>query len=88
MENRRHFLITPEGTLNQSWRSRAWKDPKEQFEEVVNGTWAPYVWLQLMTEVLNKNMFTPISRELLQNLPILTGKQNIFQYSIRRLYNQ
>ncbi|HHU46556.1 MAG TPA: T9SS type A sorting domain-containing protein [Bacteroidales bacterium] len=38
-----YFLIVPEGTLNQSWRSRAWKDPKEQFENVVNGTWAPYV---------------------------------------------
>lgn len=38
-----YFLITPQGTLNESWRSRAWKDPKEQFEEVVNGTWAPYV---------------------------------------------
>ncbi|MBO4654056.1 MAG: hypothetical protein J5644_00740 [Bacteroidales bacterium] len=37
------FMLMPRETLNKSWSSRAWKDPNSQFEDVVGGTWAPYV---------------------------------------------
>ena len=37
------FQLMPGGTLNSSWTSRAWKDPLSQFEDVIDGTWAPYV---------------------------------------------
>ncbi len=37
------FFLMPKNTLNASWSSRAWKDPLAQFEDVINGTWAPYV---------------------------------------------
>ena len=37
------FMEMDAGTLNNSFRSRAWKDPNSQFEKVIDGTWAPYV---------------------------------------------
>ena len=37
------FVETPKGSLNDSWKSRAWKDPLGQFEGAIDGTWSPYV---------------------------------------------
>lgn len=37
------FQLMDKGTLNASWKARAWKDPNSQFEKVVGGTWSPYV---------------------------------------------
>ena len=38
------FFIMPGGTVTSStWSFRAWKDPDQQFEKVLGGTWAPYV---------------------------------------------
>lgn len=35
--------ILEAGTLNESEAVRGFKDPKQQFENVVNGLWAPYI---------------------------------------------
>ena len=37
------FQLMAAGTLNASWTTRAWKDPLGQFEDVIDGTWSPYV---------------------------------------------
>ena len=37
------FILMAAGTLNDSWQSRGWKDPNGQFEDALDGTWAPYV---------------------------------------------
>ncbi len=36
-------VIMPSKTLNESEKTRGFKDPEQQFEGVLNGTWAPYV---------------------------------------------
>ncbi|MBO7585638.1 MAG: T9SS type A sorting domain-containing protein [Bacteroidales bacterium] len=36
-------MIVGEGVLNKDETSRAFKDPNQQFEKVINGTWSPYV---------------------------------------------
>ncbi|MBO4504493.1 MAG: T9SS type A sorting domain-containing protein [Bacteroidales bacterium] len=36
-------MIVPEGVLNDNETSRAFKDPNQQFENIIGGTWSPYV---------------------------------------------
>lgn len=37
------FYLTPAGTLNDDEKTRGFCDPNQQFEDMLGGTWAPYV---------------------------------------------
>lgn len=37
------FIVMPQGTLNENWKTRGFSDPNQQFESMVNGLWSPYV---------------------------------------------
>lgn len=41
--NEDFFCVMPKGTLNTEEKTRGFKDPNQQFEGVISGTWSPYV---------------------------------------------
>lgn len=87
------FMVMARGTLNASWSARAWKDPLGQFEEVVGGTWAPYVLSSpyyggpqarfVTPDVLDANQPTPFYYDFTR----LASADNTYNQTMTNLYS-